>query len=406
MASLSVKVEWENKNDIFPSELYFSTLSKYGVSMSQDRYDAFLVALLYPAIRNFEKRIYIKGAISAKLYDNIKRIVEVLYFTLSEQPEYNGKHIEVEVESTVNNKLGDRLAGTGFSGGVDSLYAMYEYHHKCKVPEYKVGTLFFFNVGSHGDDVFGKEEAEARFWRRFEEMSEFANMANLPLIPLNSNVSSFHIWGHGRTELLTGASGALIFQPICSRYYWASSGWTYGQIYRNYKEEFGKYMAFLDPILLPLLSTEQMELVSQGLDCSRIEKVYHISNYELAVKSLNVCDYPNSKKNCGKCAKCRRTLMNLEVIGKLEEFRDVFEDVDTYKKSFRRKCYIARQLVRRKYDAFSEDACAKAKAFGFSFWQNTTIVAYIFEYIRFHLKKFKIVNRLYRLKNKNIYKNH
>lgn len=55
--------------------------------------------------------------------------------------------------------------------------------------------------------------------------------------------------------------------------------------------------------------------------------------WPLAHKFLNVCLYPNKQpENCGKCDKCKRTLLALDMLGKLDLFNAVFP-VEEYQKS-------------------------------------------------------------------------
>ena len=77
----------------------------------------------------------------------------------------------------------------------------------------------------------------------------------------------------------------------------------------------------------------------------------------MSKKYLNVCcrhsDDPNvDEKNCRECAKCNRTLIALDAMGKLTEYSKVF-DLNKYKKNKRK---ILWQLaINYDKDAFSKD---------------------------------------------------
>ena len=47
-------------------------------------------------------------------------------------------------------------------------------------------------------------------------------------------------------------------------------------------------------------------------------------------KRLHVCC--DETENCGKCGKCFRTLLILELIGKQPEFKESFKDTSAYEK--------------------------------------------------------------------------
>jgi hypothetical protein len=67
-----------------------------------------------------------------------------------------------------------------------------------------------------------------------------------------------------------------------------------------------------------LWSSESTKFHHHGADTTRLEKVFYISKYPMVLKTLRVC-YLNKKDNfnCGVCDKCMRTMINLELAGKL-----------------------------------------------------------------------------------------
>ena len=63
-----------------------------------------------------------------------------------------------------------------------------------------------------------------------------------------------------------------------------------------------------------------------------------IADKEGCYKNLLVCF--SEDENCGKCAKCKRTLMQIDALGKgiLENFKDTF-DIDEYKSKYRERWF-------------------------------------------------------------------
>ena len=57
-----------------------------------------------------------------------------------------------------------------------------------------------------------------------------------------------------------------------------------------------------------------------GLEYDRVEKTRIVSRMPLARRYLDVC-VSRWDINCGKCAKCLRTALVLEILGKLDRFR-------------------------------------------------------------------------------------
>lgn len=94
-------------------EFWFSVDDKYQDSLTPDVYDAFLVALLYPAMC-YDEDIRVEGYVSKKLYHNLSSYVQGL--VKAYQPDFHRMKIEAEgfkdaCKSSVLH------VGTGFSGG-------------------------------------------------------------------------------------------------------------------------------------------------------------------------------------------------------------------------------------------------------------------------------------------------
>mgnify|MGYP000119766594 CR=1 FL=1 len=78
---------------------------------------------------------------------------------------------------------------------------------------------------------------------------------------------------------------------------------------------------------------------------TRIEKIQHISQHETGRKRLHVCC--DETENCGKCGKCFRTLLILELIGKQPEFKESFKDTSAYeKKGWKKYVWILDKKIR------------------------------------------------------------
>ena len=333
--------------------LWFSVPDKYKNYVCTTQYDGFLVGLLYPAMINGED-IQIEGRVSSKLLFNINNYVIPLLCSFSEK----AKKIRVTcVEKSYENFNGKGV-GTGFSGGVDSFSTIYDHYELEKDSVYKINSLLFLNVGSHGWD---KEEViYSKFMKRYNYLKKFPEEIGLEFIPVDSNLYKFHPWGHQLTCSLTLAAGVLFVQKKYSKYFCASLGWSYLEILEYYKDDLGKDIAIFDPILLSLLSTESLELIADGTQYTRVEKVKNIIKYEPVYKYLNVCvSGEDTHENCSVCSKCSRTLMTLDSLNIIDNFNHLF-DIKKYRKKAQKK-YIAYQVLRKKTDAFAKDNIELAK---------------------------------------------
>ena len=348
---LSVSIDSEKLGS---NELWFLTEEKYVNGICTSQYDAFLVGLLYPAMK-YGENIHIEGGVSKKLLFNINHYVIPLIKSFSP----SCKKIRVTANKLVSMKFEGNRIGTGFSGGVDSFCTIYDHYELESDPEYKINSFLFLNVGSHGN--IDEDKIRKKFNARYEYLKKFPEEIGLDFIPLDSNLYLFHPWGHQKTHTLTSVSGILVFQKFFKRYYYASSGVNYDDMLKNaykYREiDIGEYS---DPILLPLLSTESTEIISDGIQYTRVEKTIRILNYEPVYRYLNVCiSGDDTHENCSVCSKCCRTLMTLNSIGKLNEFRNLF-DIEKYKKVAEKK-YICKQILIQNKDPFAKGNVELAK---------------------------------------------
>lgn len=359
--SLSAKIESEHLGN---QELWFSTIKKYAMLLCKDRLDAFLVGLIYPAMY-YGEDIHLDGCVSKQLLLNMNHYTIPLLLSFS--PACNPVKITAREVSSQN--LSTNGIGTGFSAGVDSFCTIYDWFVQEEDPEYKINHLLFLNVGSHGPgkNAIKLEATRKKFLVRYENLKVFADEIGLDFIPLDSNLHQFHPWGHQKTHTLTSVSGILVFQSLFSRYYYASSGINY-DLFFEYAKDYRDVDtgAYSDPILLPLLSTESTQLLSDGIQFVRPEKLQRILEYEPVQRYLNVCVNEKTQwENCSVCPKCCRTLMVLESLGKLDLFRDLF-DIEKYKKKARRR-YMSLQLAKMKRDPFAHDNVTLAKQNGLRF---------------------------------------
>ena len=65
----------------------------------------------------------------------------------------------------------------------------------------------------------------------------------------------------------------------------------------------------------PLLSTAATRTRPYGAGHDRFEKLAFLARYPLALETLHVCWEERSEGNCGRCEKCYRTLLALDVLG-------------------------------------------------------------------------------------------
>jgi hypothetical protein len=331
-------------------KLWFSTPQKYAHGLCHNRMDGFLVGMLFPAMQ-YGEDIHLYGCVSHKLLFNINNYVIPLLSAFSP----SSKRIKVTADETSSERYDAKGVGTGFSAGVDSFCVIYDRLELENSPDYKINSFLFLNVGSHGWGESEEKQAYARrkFIKRYDYLQAFPKELGLAFIPLDSNLHKFHPWGHLKTDTLTSTAGILIMQGWFKRYYYGTAGFSYSdQI--TYGDKFREVSVAdcCDPMIAPLLATESLDLILDGMQYKRNDKLSHIIEYPPVKKFLNVCvGVQESHENCSVCGKCSRTLMALDALGKIEEFSHLF-NINKYRKKSQLR-YTSAQVLRQKNDPFA-----------------------------------------------------
>lgn len=313
-----VQVQFCGKTDI----LWYSIKEEFA-DMVSDRSDAFLVALLIPAMSQGED-IKIEGTVSEKLFYNIsgpyQTILKLILPSL-----HCVKIIPSDVRPAHSTGQGVAM---GFSGGIDSFCVLADHHNSNVTQGFQVTHLLFNNVGSHGHD---EKKSRDLFHRRYNRLEPLTEQMGLPFIAIDSNMNSFYQgFTFHDTVIPRNASVALLLQKGLKRYLYAAD---YHYKYPLTEPVVGIHPGASNPITLPLLSTETLDIVSAGSQYTRIEKTIRVAEIAESYRFLDVCvDEDPSKINCSACYKCMRTMLTLDIAGKLERYSMVF-DLDTYRKN-------------------------------------------------------------------------
>ena len=345
---LSAKVSFQGMED----ECFYSVPERYADFADVESSNCFLVGMLYPAMR-YGEDVHVEGKVSARLLYNLNEYLVPLMAICDSRL----KRIKITAESTDDRGSPDAKAvGTGFSGGIDSFATIYEHFARPEPAGFRLTHLFFFNVGAHGipKEPGDMEAIERQFQARFEKFKGFPEEAGLPFVPVDSNVHKFHPWGHLEVATFATVSAVMFLQRGIRRYYLASSGHTYRQLWK-FLGDGGRPDAIerVNMMLLPWLSTESLDLVDDGNLYDRSMKTKLVANYAPAAKYLNVCyGHDTLDTNCSVCSKCVRTLLTLDILGKLDEFSGVF-DIARYRREARRRA-IADAIVGERRNLFAK----------------------------------------------------
>jgi hypothetical protein len=305
------KVRLQAKFDVDGIEnvLWYETSEEYGPYMTTERVDAFLVGLLWLALKKGQ-HILVKGRLSEKLFYSLNHHLIPLIAQI-----YKHKPIHVLCDHLDSTPLPNEGAvGTGLSCGIDSLSTVYEHLDKAVPENYKITHLTFFNTGSN-EMMGSKKWQENIFHERAAWSKACAIELGKDLMVVDSNINDILKMSFVKTHTLRNISALLVFQKLFRVYYYSAG-------YQTLNAKFNRDSASYDAISLPLLSTENVAFYSAGSNFSRVQKTKMVSEFELSYNYLNVCLF--KIKNCGRCLKCKRTLLTLDILGSIEKYRNVF----------------------------------------------------------------------------------
>lgn len=248
-----------------------------------------LCNLLLPAM-SLGEDLHIEGPISPTLMHRLN-IIQDIY--LAWRPEY--KRIQVTATEIEEEPAGEGV-GLFFSGGVDSLYSLVK--HRDQITHL---------ILVHGFDV---EISDQNSFQACQDGAEkIADQLEKKLYVVRTNIREFSNqycgWGIFHGGALAAVSS--ILTPLLRKTIIGSS-YTYGQLH-----PWGSH-----PLLDPLWSTGSLEIVHDGAESNRVQKTRKLGEHPWSLQYLRVCWEEASAYNCGRCEKCLRTMIGLNIAGKLE----------------------------------------------------------------------------------------
>jgi len=268
---------------------------------------AFLALALLPAMR-LGVRLKVDAAVPREVLEGIERLQAI-----RSQWHEELRPVEVVAESQsspVSGNGSQKADGFGFffTGGVDSFHTYIRHR-----------DAITYALYLHGADILLSEEEHRTVVA--EKLSDAAGEMGVKFIEVESNMRDFSdrycCWGkefHGVGLVAT----AMLFAGEIGKVAIASSD----PFYRA--PPWGSH-ALTDS----LWSTDRLEIVHDGIESQRYEKVVAISKSDLALKYLRVCGCNEpGVYNCCRCEKCLRTMVSLRLAGALDRCPAFHEPLD------------------------------------------------------------------------------
>ncbi len=317
--------------------------------------EAALAMSLFPAMKAGAE-LQVGGEVSSRVLGKLPELQELVHTWL---PEYF-QLIPVRGAEPVEKKShGAGRVGSFFSGGVDGWYTLLK--HRDVITD--LILVWGFDIPLDKPALF--EQARQSAQRVADEMGKNlvvvkTNLREVidPLVPWK--------WMHGSGM----AAVANVLSAEFQRIYISTSQWH------------GSQPANGSHILLdPLWSSESLELVHEGLEATRLDKIRLVAQHDIALQTLRVC-YLNlwGAYNCGRCEKCLRTMVALQIVGALERCTTFHVSIDPRR---------IRQLrfLDRFYGIYNlENLHALAK----QPWNRELYLAVRYMLTRFYIKEFLI----------------
>jgi len=295
-------------------DLWFAVDQQYEPWLSHENLDPFLMGLFLVAMEHRED-IYLEGSVSEKLYFNMTHGLIHLFSLLD--PSF--KEISVYPRSLNRSSLNPENRNhvvTGFSGGIDSFHLLANHFFSEPPAGYQVTHLVYNNVGAHGSN------AGEFFHKRFNRLVDFAREMELPFIKIDSNLYKILDTDFLLSVMPRNVASVMSLQKLFGRYLYASSF-----TFQDFLERMLYKIGYLDPLSVSMLATETMEPVVVGSHVTRVEKTRQVADVETSHRHLYVCTETNrdTAENCSTCFKCARTLLTLEILGKIHLYEKVFD---------------------------------------------------------------------------------
>lgn len=288
--------------------LWFGVESWQAGWLSLGRADAFVMALLPCAMRGGHE-IACEDPISERLY---YQLIGSLIPTLSSAGE-RYQPIKITALLTTEKLHNQGAVGTGFSGGVDSLYTIMRHGEESVFP---LTHIAIFNTGNI--------DSKAALLKLFRQAEIFGEAQNLKALFIDTNFREILPEYYDSIYTFRNLACVLALQGLYAVYL-LSSGPNAVKMELNLLR-----CARYDLLTINCASTESLSFYLSGVETTRVAKLTMLTKWEPSYRWLHSCtSIVGENHNCSRCKKCIRDMTVLYALGKLEQYQGVY-DVEDY----------------------------------------------------------------------------
>ena len=293
--------------------LWFGVREEEEHFLTQKRADPFVMLLLPMAMRQGYDLVC-EDPVSARLLASLE--TELIPYLTGAGSDY--RKCRITGQATALPHPSDGSVSTGFSGGVDSLYTIFTHASGSDLP---LTHLSVFNTG-----VFEGKHYRENFLAACENCRRFALEQGLGTAFVDSNVYEILREDYIETVTYRLTAFALALQGLLSDYLISS---TYPA---DLLRPDTKHAEMYAPLLVRAACTESLRFGLCGGETGRVGKIRTLADWEPSYRWVSPCIWTEAgKMNCGHCKKCMRDLAVLYAMGRLDDYRPVY-DVDDYRK--------------------------------------------------------------------------
>lgn len=260
------------------------------------------VALCVPLAMTRGWNIRCEQPISERLMEASHTIQDIIQFF---RP--HTQRIKLNVPTHHEPVVEGRTAASFFSGGVDSYYTYIKHQNR-------ITKLIF----GWGFDIKLEQESFAQLVT--EQIQQMTDELGVGLIQLKTNIREFSdpiIHWRDLHGAILGGTASLLSKELDTVY--IASSQHYGDLF-----PWGSH-----PILDHHWSTEAVQVINDGCESKRHEKLALVVTNEVAMRRLRVCfNNKFDRYNCNRCEKCYRTKVALYALGALERCQTFKPDID------------------------------------------------------------------------------
>ncbi|MBN2131217.1 MAG: hypothetical protein JW741_17080 [Sedimentisphaerales bacterium] len=262
--------------------------------------DPFIIASFFPIMR-WRRDVIIDGAASPSLLANLEQYMALWRAWLPDQYQPVAIQAREETEAPAPPVRGQTIAPV--SCGVDSSFTLFRHTQGLAGRRSRsIGA----SIVLHGFDIrLDQDSSEGMYEGLLAGARAMARSVDVPCIPVATNLRELStLWGHSfgtvlnsSLRLFSGRFDTALFPNDVP--------------YTRMQVAWGSH-----PVSNPLMSSRHFQVIDDGPESTRFEKIQLLAQWPEAMRHLHVCLVtPGRHANCCRCEKCIRTILSFRAAG-------------------------------------------------------------------------------------------